>query len=155
RVTGITTYAIEVPIRQELMITSSLGTHAVSRLVLLRLDTDGGISGAGEATVTPRWSGETAWGAKAMIDRYLAPAVTGRAVEDIPGALAAMDGAAWGNPFAKAAIEMAMLDAWGKAEGKPLYELLGGAARELSFPIRISLAASAPETAAAIAARRV
>src|SRR5437762_940575 len=131
RIQSITTYAIEVPIRQELMITSSLGTHSVTRLVLLRLDTDEGISGAGEATVTPRWSGETAWGAKAMIDGYLAPAVIGRPVDDIPGALAALDGAAFANPFAKAAVETAMLDAWGKAEGKPVYELLGGAKRGL------------------------
>jgi hypothetical protein len=42
RITRLTTYAIEVPIRRELMITSSLGTHAVSRPVLVRLETDSG-----------------------------------------------------------------------------------------------------------------
>ena len=88
KIERITTYTIEVPIRRELMITSSLGTHDVTRVVLLRLDTDEGVTGAGEATVTPKWSGESAWGAKAMIDRYLAPAVQGRPVRDIAGALA-------------------------------------------------------------------
>lgn len=155
KIRQITTYAIEVPIRRELMITSSLGTHEVTRLVLLRLDTDAGISGVGEATVTPLWSGETAWGAKAILDHYLAPAVVGRPVRDVPGALRAMEGAAFGNPFAKAAVEMAMLDAWGKAEGKPVYELLGGPVRDRAIPIRFSLAAAAPEVTAAHAARRV
>jgi L-Ala-D/L-Glu epimerase len=155
RITRITTHAVEVPIRRELMITSNLGTHRVSRPVLLRLETDAGVTGCGEATVTPRWSGETAWGAKAMIDHYLAPAVVGREVTDIPGALAAMEKVCWANPFAKSAIEMAMLDAWGKAEGKPVYALLGGPARDLRLPIRFSLAAAAPEVTAENAARRV
>lgn len=155
KITSITTYTVEVPIRKELMITSSLGTHSVTRLVLLRLETDEGVTGIGEATVTPRWSGETAYGAKAIIDQYLAPAMIGRDVRDIPGALAAMENVVWYNPFAKSAIEMAMLDAWGKAEGKPLYELLGGAVRDLAIPIRFSLAALAPEVTAANAARRV
>ncbi|MGV3720762.1 MAG: mandelate racemase/muconate lactonizing enzyme family protein [Actinomycetota bacterium] len=155
KITGITTYTVEVPIRRELMITSSLGTHSTTRLVLLRLDTDEGIVGVGEATVTPRWSGETAWGAKAMIDCYLAPAVLGLEVSDIAGALYAMEQVTWANPFAKSAIEMAMLDAWGKAEGKPIYDLLGGAVRPLAIPIRFSLAAHAPDVTAANAARRV
>ncbi|HTE19308.1 MAG TPA: enolase C-terminal domain-like protein, partial [Armatimonadota bacterium] len=155
KIEKITTFAIEVPIRRELMITSSLGTHDVTRLTLLRLETDEGVDGVGEATVTPLWSGETAWGARAMIDRYLAPAVLGWDVTDVPGALAAMDAAAWGNPFSKAAVEMAMLDAWGKAERKPVYELLGGATRDLSIPIRFSLAAASAEVTAANAVRRV
>jgi muconate cycloisomerase len=50
---------------------------------------------------------------------------------------------------------MAMLDAWGKAEGKPVYELLGGAVRDLAIPIRFSLAAHAPDVTAANAAKRV
>jgi L-alanine-DL-glutamate epimerase-like enolase superfamily enzyme len=155
RIRSITSYAIEVPIRKELMITSSLGTHTVTRPVLVRLETDGGVTGAGEATVTPLWSGETAWGAKAMIDRYLTPAVVGMRVDDVAGALAAMDGAAFANPFAKSALEMAMLDAWGKTEGKAVYELLGGAVRGPKLPIRFSLAALSPEATAANATRRV
>jgi L-alanine-DL-glutamate epimerase-like enolase superfamily enzyme len=155
KITRVTTYPVQVPIRRELMITSSLGTHDVTRLVLLRLDTDEGVSGVGEATVTPAWSGETAWGAKAILDRYLAPAVVGLDIADVDGALRAMDRAVWGNPFAKAAVEMAMLDARGKAEGRPLHDLLGGPTRDLAIPIRFSLAAASPERTAASAKARV
>lgn len=155
RITRITAHAIEVPIRKELMITSSLGTHSVSRPVLVRLETDSGVVGAAEATVTPAWSGETAWGTRALIEHYLAPAVQGLEVRDVDAALRAMDAIAWGNPFAKSAIEMAMLDAWGRAEGKPVYELLGGPVREAKIPIRFSLAALAPAVTAENARRRV
>src|SRR5262249_47211875 len=119
------------------------------------LETDGGHTGAGEATVTPRWSGETAFGTAHLIDEHLGPAILGRDPRDVEGLLAAMDQAAFGNPFAKAAIEMAAWDVWGKAEGKPLYELLGGAARGLALPIRFSLGASSPEATAALARQRV
>jgi L-alanine-DL-glutamate epimerase-like enolase superfamily enzyme len=155
RIRRLDTLTVEVPVRRELMITSSLGTHDVTRILLLRLETDDGVTGDGEATVAPVWSGESAWGARAMVERYLAPVVVGRRVDDIAGALAAMDAAVWANPFAKAAIEMAMLDAWGRTTGQPLYELLGGAARGLQFPIRFSLAAAAPAVTAANAAARV
>lgn len=155
KIRSIETVTVEVPIRRELMITSSLGTHEVTRLVLLRLETDEGVTGSGEATVTPIWSGESAWGAKEMIDRYLTPAVVGRPVDDIPSALAAMDAVVFANPFAKAAIEMAMLDAWGRTVGQPVYELLGGAANPLKIPIRFSLAANSPDLTATNAAKRV
>ena len=155
QITRITTHAIEVPVRRELMITSSLGTHEVSRPVLVRVDTDSGVTGVGEATVTPAWSGETAWGTRALIDHYLAPIVVGLDVRDVEGALWRMDRAVWGNPFAKSAIEMAMLDAWGRAEGEPVYRLLGGPAREAQIPIRFSLAALDPDVTAENARRRV
>jgi len=155
RITGITSYAVEVPVHRELRIKSALGTHAVTRLTLIRLETDAGVTGAGEATVTPIWSGETALGAQVMIDHYLAPVVLGRAVDDITGALAAMDAVVALNPFAKAAVEMAMLDAWGKAASKPVYELLGGRVRDHALPIRFSLAAADPDFTAARARERV
>src|SRR5947209_12273969 len=66
-----------------------------------------------------------------------------------------MDRAAFGNPFTKAAVEMALLDLWGQLEQRPVYDLLGGACRPLDLPIRFSLAAGTPEATAALAAQRV
>lgn len=155
KITALSTHVIELPVRREVMITSSLGTHATSRYVLVRLATDAGVEGVGEATVMPRWSGETAIGAAYLIDHYLAPAAVGREVADIEGLLRALEGGAWANPFAKAAVEMAAWDALGKAEGRPVYELLGGPVRDLALPIRFSLAAGTPAETAARARARV
>jgi muconate cycloisomerase len=49
----------------------------------------------------------------------------GRDTADIAGALTAMDGRMYGNQGAKAAIEIALLDLTGRAEGKPVHALLG------------------------------
>ena len=161
QIASIQTYVIEVPIRQDVVITSALGTHAVSRVTLVRLTTDDGVEGVGEATVTPRWSGETALGAQALIAGYLAPPLLGLALiagpetADVETALVRMDAAAFANPFAKSAIEAAIWDVKGRAAGAPVYELLGGPVRDLALPIRFSLAAASPEQTAARAVERV
>src|SRR6185295_15158748 len=77
RITSIETYPVCVPLKPAYRMISALGRHEESSFVLVRLRTDGGIEGAGEASITVRWSGETVWGTVALIDRVLAPLVTG------------------------------------------------------------------------------
>ncbi len=57
------------------------------------------------------------------------------------------------NWFAKSALEMACWDIRGKAENKPVYELLGGACRPLAVRSRYSMGAYEPERAAQARAR--
>jgi muconate cycloisomerase len=149
KITRIETYPVEVPIKPERRIISSLGEHVVSRYVLVRVVTDDGLEGAGEATVMPRWSGETVWGAQAMIDRVLAPLLSGCDPTDVAAIDQRMDAAATHNWFAKSALEMACWDLAGKAAGKPVYELLGGAVRPLAVRSRYSMGAYQPDHAAA------
>ena len=52
-----------------------------------------------------------------------------------------MDKACRHNWFAKSAIEMACWDIQGRAAGKPVYELLGGAVRPLTMRCRFSMGA--------------
>ena len=66
KITHIETYPVEIPVKPERRMISALGQHTVSRYLLVRVLTDAGIEGAGEATVIPRWSGETVWGAQAL-----------------------------------------------------------------------------------------
>lgn len=141
KITKIETYSVTIPVKPERRMISSLGQHTVSRYVLVRVETDNGLEGAGEATVIPRWSGETVWGAQALIDHVLAPEVIGCDVEDIAEIERRLDGAAIHNWFAKSAIEMACWDLLGKAAGKPVYELLGGAVRPLAVRSRYSMGA--------------
>ena len=151
QITHVETYPVEIPIKPERHMVSSLGEHKVSRYLLVRVLTDAGIEGAGEATVTARWSGETGWGARAMVERVLAPRVIGCDQVDVAEIDSRMDAAAAHNWFAKSAIEMACWDIRGKAEDKPVYELLGGAVRPLSVRSRYSMGAYEPPRAAALA----
>jgi muconate cycloisomerase len=155
KITHVETYPVEIPLKPERRMISSLGQHTVSRYLLVRVLTDAGIEGAGEATVTARWSGETVWTAQAMIQRVLAPAVMDGDPYDVAEIDRRMDAAAAHNWFAKSAIEMACWDIRGKAEGQPVYELLGGACRPLAVRSRYSMGAYEPPRAAARARQLV
>ena len=143
----VETFPVRIPLKPERRMISALGRHDVSDFLLVRLETDDGNEGWGEATVTPRWSGETCHGAKAMVDDVLGPAVMGCSADDLVELDRRMDAFAVGNWFAKSAIEMACWDIQGKAAGKPVFELLGGACRPLTIRSRFSLGAYDPERA--------
>ena len=147
KITRIETFPVSIPLKPERRMVSALGEHSVSQYVLVRIATDAGIEGAGEATVLPRWSGETVWGAQALIDRVLAPRLVGTDPTDIDGVALLMDEVAEDNWFAKSALEMACWDICGKDFGKPVYELLGGPARSTVLRCRFSMGAYDPDTA--------
>lgn len=105
--------------------------------VVLRLETDSGVIGWGEATPLPDWggaagrrSGETMATVCTMIRDTLGPVILGLDVCDVTRARMAMDMAAIGNSYAKLAVDIAMHDAWGKILNQPVYRLLGGKVRE-------------------------
>lgn len=96
--------------------------------VLVKIELAGGHCGWGEAASAPAMTGETVESMMAAL-RYMVPALTGLAAENIGEVSALMDRVMYGNQAAKSAVEMALHDAWGKAAGKPVYELLGGKRR--------------------------
>ncbi|HEY3968658.1 MAG TPA: enolase C-terminal domain-like protein [Planctomycetaceae bacterium] len=147
RITHIETFPVRIPLKPERRMISALGQHTVSDYVLVRIGTDAGVEGIGEATVMPRWSGETVWGAKAVIDNVLAPLLIGGDPHEIAEIDRRMDCACAHNWFAKSALEMACWDIQGRAAGKPVYDLLGGACRPLSMTCRFSMGAYEPDQA--------
>lgn len=147
KITHIETFAVRIPLKPARHMVTALGKHTESPYVLVRLGTDQGIEGIGEATVMPNWSGETMWGARAILENTFGPAVIGGDPSDIADIDQRMDRVARHNWFAKAAIEMACWDIAGKAAGKPVYELLGGAVRPLTVRCRFSMGAYSPERA--------
>lgn len=149
KITHIETIALRIPLKPARHMVTALGWHTESKYVLVRVGTDAGIEGVGEATVMPNWSGETVWGAKGMLDHVLGPVVLGADPTDIADVDRRMDKTARHNWFAKSAIEMACWDIAGKAAGKPVYELLGGAVRPLTVRCRFSMGAYPPERARA------
>jgi len=147
KIVRVESIPVRIPLKPERRMISALGHHNVSEYSLVRVFTDDGYEGWGEATATPRWSGETCRGTMAMVDEVLAPAVLGCPVDDLIELDRRMDAVAVGNWFAKSAIEMACWDILGKAANKPIYELLGGACRPLTIRSRFSLGAYDPERA--------
>lgn len=107
-------------------------------VVLVEIVTKDGAVGWGEASPWAVFTG-TAEAAAAALERYLAPAVLGRRLADIPRIMADADRALTRHPEAKAALETALLDALGKLAGMPVWALLGGKARD-RIPLSVSLA---------------
>lgn len=155
KIVGLETFPTRIPLKPERRMVSALGKHEVSDYLLIRLATDQGVYGVGEATVTPCWSGETVWGAQALIRDVLAPVLIGADPLDTLDVDSRMDSVAVDNWFAKSAIEMACWDVAGQVQQQPVYQLLGGTCRSLTVKSRFSLGAYAPELAAQRAVERV
>ena len=122
KVTRITPFATALPLRRP-MKTGGEEIAAVEN-IFVRIDTDEGLIGWGEASSAPRMTGETVASIMAAIG-YLTPALVGREPSDFAGNLARMDQHMYGNASAKTALELALYDIAGKAAGKPMGELLG------------------------------
>jgi muconate cycloisomerase len=131
KITRLETIPVRVPIKPELAIRGARGlSHSVSPFLLLRIHTDEGLVGLGEASCTPRWSGEDQTTAAHFIDAYFAPVLIGESIDDVERLNAKFSSAVAGNYFTKSAVEMALWDLLGKVQGKPVYDLLGGKLRD-------------------------
>jgi L-alanine-DL-glutamate epimerase-like enolase superfamily enzyme len=155
KITEVQAYPISIPVDPALAIIGAIGAHRISEYVIVVVRTDDGVTGLGEADGAPHWSGESQAGMLAAITERLAPVLVGRDPLEASALLDAMDHALIGNPFAKAAIEMALLDLAGKALKVPVHTLLGGIRRPPEIPLRFSIGAFPPPDAARIAAKAV
>lgn len=124
----------------------------VTVTTLLRLETDAGVSGWGEAC--PLGAGYLpghAVGIRAALP-VLAQAVLGADACRIGEVVRRMDRAIMGETFAKSAIDLACHDVLGQIAGLPVHALLGGAFMD-RVPLYWSVAQGPPERMAAEAAR--
>lgn len=135
KITRIETIPIKLPTRrvhQWASLTTPIGVY-----VIVKLTTDEGLVGLGEAPVLKDWGGdhmkyygETPKTAVHVIDDILAPALSGKDPGEIEALHLVMDRAIKGYPYCKAALDMALYDVVGKALDIPAYDLLGGRCRE-------------------------
>ena len=58
KITSIETIPVSVPLKPQFVITSGRGgAHGTSPFLILKIHTDEGLVGLGEASSSPRWSG--------------------------------------------------------------------------------------------------
>lgn len=152
KIARIETIPVNVPLKPDMTTKTAHGEHVVSPYVVVRIHTDEGLVGLGEATLAPRWSGETSPGCVAVINGLFAPLLIGEDPTQIEALRTRINGAIRCNPFTKAAVEMALWDLTGKAQGVPVYELLGGKVRE-SLPMKMVVGGFDVPKATALAQR--
>jgi L-alanine-DL-glutamate epimerase-like enolase superfamily enzyme len=97
--------------------------------VLVRVTSDAGESGWGEAASAPTMTGETVGSMLAAV-RYLAPFLQGMDAENFEAIDRELARRMYGNHAAKAATDIALLDLVGRAHRKPVHELLGAKRRD-------------------------
>ncbi len=140
KITQIRTFNVGFKLKKPLTISKM--TREKSSNTIVKIETDEGIEGFGEATFAHFFAGETRDSAKSTIDKCLAPALIGMDPMNILSLVDKMDWVIAGNPFAKAAVEMALWDIKGKALNVPVYSLLGGFRRK-SIPVAQSISTAA------------
>jgi L-alanine-DL-glutamate epimerase-like enolase superfamily enzyme len=145
RINNIDVYELELKLRKPYKISFKTAYYAVNLLVEVK--TDEGLVGYGEAAPTKRITGDTREEALAFL-RGAIPFLKNRdpcdladihrCLEDVSSKTGLL------SQTAKAAVDYACYDIWGKAEGRPIYQLLG-LDRPQIVPASIGLGIEAPE----------
>ena len=136
KIRDIQVFNVAFELKKPLKIAKMVRERASSTIV--KMETDEGIHGFGEATFAHFFAGETQDSAQSVVMRFLAPALMGEDPTNILSRVDQMNTAIAGNPFAKAAVEMALWDIKGKAFQTPVYQFLGGS-RRLTIPVNQSV----------------
>ena len=103
----------------------AFGTITHSENVMIKVTTDEGVTGYGEAAPLAFVTAETTDSVIAALELFRTGLI-GMDPLDIEAVHAMMDGLMGGNSSAKCAVDLAMYDIRGKAAGMPVYKLLGG-----------------------------
>ncbi|MEO0998026.1 MAG: muconate cycloisomerase family protein [Pseudomonadota bacterium] len=136
---SVETVIVDLPLRRRQRF-SALNAESQS-IVLIFVRSGDGAVGIGEAVTPsgPWWSGESVESIKLHIDTYMAPQLTGQNALALDGLMQRLHQCVHGNAFAKAGLEMALLDLIGKTLGVAACDLLGGKVRD-SLPVAWPLA---------------
>ena len=107
--------------------------------VVIRITTDTGEVGYGEAPPTAVITGDTKGSVICAIRDFIRPAILGMEIENLEGIMERVHSCIVKNTSAKACVDMAVYDLYGKLYKSPLYKLLGGYRAELETDLTISV----------------
>ena len=107
--------------------------------VIVEVVTDTGESGYGEAPPTGVITGDTRGAITGAIQDHIAKSIIGMDVDDLEDVLQTIQKCMIHNSSAKAAVDMAVYDLYGKLYRIPVYKLLGGARKKIVTDITISV----------------
>lgn len=138
RIERVDTVLVDIPLRRPHRFARA--TMDAQPVLYVFVRTEGGVSGVGEGVVPggPWWGGESVETIRVIVERYLAPVLVGRRVDRIDAIMRDVTDVVAANLYAKAAVEVALHDAWARHLGVPVHALLGGLART-SIPVTWAL----------------
>lgn len=151
-ITRVDICAIRLPLITPFIV--SYHTYEDMPSTIVKITTDEGYVGYGEAVADDHVTGESWESTFALLKHSLAPAVLGMNPLHMEAIHDKMDATVYQAPAAKAAIDMACYDAAGKKLGIPVYDMIGGRYHE-RFPITHVLSIGEPQDMAKEALERM
>jgi L-alanine-DL-glutamate epimerase-like enolase superfamily enzyme len=136
KITGVDIFVYDLPLRSPFRI--AIGTMRAANDVLVRIRTDAGLTGLGEACPFPPITGETQ-ATNLAAAKALREIVLGRNPLTIEHLARDFGALVHSNPSATAAFDTALYDILGKLAGLPLFRLLGGDRKEFESDITVDL----------------
>lgn len=137
KIKQIELYTLSVPLKRPFK--TALRTAASLEDLVVKIVTDTEHTGYGEAPPTAVITGDTIASAAGAVRQCIAPRLTGMDISNFECVIDAIQSSMVHNTSAKAAVDMAVYDLYGKLYGAPLYKLLGGFRQSFSTDITISV----------------
>ena len=136
-ITQIRLGRISVPLRTPFK--TALRTVSSVEDVIVEIHTDCGAVGYGEAPPTGAITGDTTGAIIGAIRDHIAGHLIGRNVDEFETLLQTVQNSIVHNSSAKAAVDMALWDLYGQLYSIPVYKLMGGARKQITTDITISV----------------
>jgi L-alanine-DL-glutamate epimerase-like enolase superfamily enzyme len=127
RIAEIDAFAVAVPLKTPIKM-AGIVIDTCDNLIVKITDGDGNV-GWGEACSAPTMTGDMVEGMVAAAN-FMAARLKGAEIEDAAQLRDLIEPLMYGNHGSKSAIDGALYDLIGQHLGKPMYEILGGKARE-------------------------
>lgn len=148
KITRISLYDIDLTSHVTYAMSDGKVCDTVSSIII-KIETDGGITGWGEVCPIPHYLPAYADGVAPAVAEMM-PVLKGADALSSNALMTGLDQHLQGHVYAKSAVSMALWDILGKAAGMPLYQLLGGRQQE-SMPLYHSITCVDPEDMARMA----
>jgi len=137
RITHIETAVLATPLRKTFK--TALRQTSVSENIIVKIHGDDGQVGFGGAPPTAVITGDTMDSIRGAVENFIAPAIIGMDIEEFDILMKRLHGSTYRNTSAKAAVDIALHDLYGKHFKIPLYKLFGGARKEIESDITVSV----------------
>lgn len=137
KITDIKLGHISVPLKKPFK--TALRTVNSVEDIIVKIETDSGNVGYGEAPPTAVITGDTTGSIIGAIEEYIKPQLLGKDIENFEELMLILDKSLLKNTSAKAAVDIALYDLYGQMLKAPLYKIWGGYRKEIITDITISV----------------
>ncbi|MTI66199.1 MAG: dipeptide epimerase [Firmicutes bacterium] len=137
KITDIKIGYLSIPLKRPFK--TALRTVKSVEDVVVKIETDTGNIGYGEAPPTGVITGDTTGAITGAIKTHIKKHLIGMDIENLEEIMIRLDKSVVKNTSAKAAVDIALYDLFGQLYNAPVYKLLGGYRKEIITDITISV----------------